>query len=402
MLTIGAVKAAAAQPRAYKMFDAGGLYLFVSPSGCKSWRLKYRFAGREKLLTIGRFPDVSLPEARARREEAKADLRDGKDPARPPVALQVNTFEQAARAWHDLRKSTWSETHAGDVLATLERDVFPSIGGKALAAIGAPDLLALVRAVELRGCSQTARRIRQRCSAVFAHAMSEGWCEANPAATIAHALLPPKLVQPHPALTQIESCRVLLAACDHVAGAGNMVCLASRFLALTAVRLNAVRGMRWGEIEDLDGAPIWRVPPERMKLSRAKKASDRFAHLVPLSAPALELLELVAAQNGYNARSAPAGGLVFTGRQQNRPLGERAIAALYARTPFVGRHVPHGWRASFSTIMNEMLPGERDAIDLALAHAGRGKVEAAYNRAQLLERRRALFERWGELLHQPD
>lgn len=396
MLTIGAVKAAAAQPRAYKLFDAGGLYLFVTPAGCKSWRLKYRHGGREKLLTLGQYPDLSLPEARARREEAKAQLREGRDPGSRRVDIEVNTFAQAARAWHALRAPTWSSTHAADVLASLERDVFPAIGVKGLDAIGAPDVLALVRAVELRGRSQTARRIRQRCSTVFAHAMSEGWCTANPAATVAQALLPPKLTQPHPALTQIESCRALLEACARAPGLSKVVHLASSFLALTAVRLDAVRGMCWGEVEDLEGAaPLWRVPPARMKLAKAKKEEARFEHLVPLSPAAVAVLREARA----HARNQPHScSLVFPGSGKGGQIGERAIGVLYVRAGYAGRHVPHGWRASFSTILNELLPGERDAIDLALAHAGKGKVEGAYNRAQLLERRRALFDRWGELL----
>lgn len=398
MLTIGAVKAAAAQPRAYKMFDAGGLFLHVAPTGAKSWRLKYRHAGKEKLLTIGRFPEVSLPEARARREDAKASLREGRDPGQRSGVLGGNTFEHIARAWHALHRPHWSPAHAVDVITSFERDVFPAIGAMPIGTIAAPDVLAAVRAVELRGRGQTARRIRQRCAAVFGYAMSEGLAKENPAATIAAALLPPKLTKPHPALTDIDACRALLDACEALPDAYFHAKVASHFLALTAVRLDAVRGMRWGEIEDWDGAPVWRVPPARMKLARAKKESDRFAHLVPLSSPAVELLQLVAAKNGYDTHSAPAGGLVFPGRGKTGPLGERAIGELYVRAGFSGRHVPHGWRASFSTILNEQLPLERAAIDLALAHAPKDKVEAAYNRSEQLDRRRRLFDLWGELL----
>ncbi|KUR80732.1 integrase arm-type DNA-binding domain-containing protein [Novosphingobium sp. FSW06-99] len=392
MLTIGAVKAATPQARAYKLFDAGGLHLHVAPTGCRSWRLKYRHGGREKLLTFGRFPEISLPEARAMRETAKAALREGRDPAAPVYATD-RTFYATACAWHALRAPGWSTTHAADVLASLARDVFPAIGAMPIAAITPPDVLSAVRAVEARGQCETARRIRQRIGAIFGYAMSEGWCTTNPAATTARAMLPPKLTQPHPALTEIESCRDLLTACDHIAGPNNMVALASRFLALTAVRLDAVRGMRWEEIELIDSRPVWRVPPDRMKLARSKKQDARFAHLVPLSAAAIAVLDRVEALE-RGARCA----LVFPGAGGSGPMGERAIGNLYLRAGFAGRHVPHGWRASFSTIMNELMPEHRDAIDLALAHAGKGKVEGAYNRAQLLGQRRALFDRWGELL----
>ena len=397
MLTIGAVKAAAPQAHAYKLFDGGGLHLFVAPTGCRSWRLKYRHRGVEKLLTFGQFPAVSLAEARARREAAKAALRDGRDPAAPAHATD-RSFRATARAWHALRAPTWSTTHAADVLASLERDLFPVIGAQPIGAIAPPDLLNAIRSVEARGCRQTARRLRQRCSAIFGFAIAEGWCATNPAATIADALLPPKLTKPHPALTQIESCRDLLRACDHLVDDNNMVVLASRLLALTAVRLDAVRGMRWGEIEALDGVPVWRVPASRMKLALAKKAEDAFAHLVPLSGPALDVFWQAARLNGYDTPFGPANALVFPGAGEGGRIGEGAIGDLYAAAGFAGRHVPHGWRASFSTIMNELMPEQRDAIDLALAHAGKGKVEGAYNRAQLLAGRRALFDRWGELL----
>lgn len=400
MLTIGAVKAAAPQARAYKLFDAGGLFLHVAPTGTKSWRLKYRHGGKEKLLVLGRVPDVSLPEARALREEAKAALREGRDPGGRDNVLPGNTFEDVARAWHALHRPHWSAAHAADVIASLERDVFPAIGAKPIGTIAAPDVLAAIRALEVRGRGQTARRVRQRCAAVFGYAISEGLASENPAANLGAAMLPPKLTKPHPALTQIESCRALLAACEAARG-NKMICLASRFLALTAVRLDAVRGMRWGEIEDWDEAPVWRVPPERMKLARAKKDEARFAHLVPLSAAAVAVLELAATKNGYNTRSTPAGALVFPGRGYETPIGERAIGALYARAGYAGRHVPHGWRASFSTILNEQLPDERAAIDLALAHAPKDKVEAAYNRAEQLARRRRLFDLWGDLLTRP-
>jgi integrase len=398
MLTNAVAKAATAQTRAYKLFDAGGLHLFVAPTGTKTWRLKYRFGRKEKLLTIGRFPDLSLAEARARREEAKQLLRAHVDPS-GRVDIQVNTFERLASTWYQHNQASWSLAHAGEVAASLRRDVFPAIGASALSAIEPPELLRILRTVEARGRIETARRLRQRLSEIFRYAIAEGLAEKDPAAALGAAMREPPPARPQPALMSIDDCQALLSACDRAPGRAETK-LASRFLALTAVRLDAVRGMRWDELDDLDGAaPTWIVPPARMKLKRAKKGEERFAHVVPLSRQAVQVLRDAARENGYDTHSGEATALVFPGRDRGRPIGEGAIGDLYDRTGYSGRHVPHGWRASFSTIMNDLL-GEEWAvtIDRALAHSPKDKVEAAYNRAQLLARRRELFERWGSLL----
>ncbi len=390
MLTIGAVKAAAPGPRAYKLSDAGGLFLFVTPAGAKSWRLKYRWRGREKLLVFGRFPDISLSAARAAREAARAELAAGVDPGRKRDA--GDRFDAIARAWHRHQFSRWSPAHAEDVLASLERDIFPAIGARPIGSIEAAELLELVRAVEARGCLESAGRLRQRLSAIFGFAIAEGHTKQDPAAQLGRAMAGGKLATPHPALVSIDDCRQLLAECAAL-DVAPAVLGAAQLLALTAVRLEAVRGMKWDEISDLDGdAPIWRVPPARMKLSRAKKGEDRFAHLVPLSPAAVEVLRAAARRRRGSA-------LVFPGRDRARPIGEATLRELHKRTSFAGRHVPHGWRASFSTILNEELgEGWSAAIDTALAHSPKDKVEAAYNRAERLQRRRDLMNRWGELL----
>lgn len=402
MLTNAVAKAAGARDRAYKLADAGGLHLFVATTGTKVWRLKYRWKQREKLLTIGRFPDVSLAEARGRREAAKELLRNGIDPSgTAALDLQDNDFRGVAQAWYHHNVSAWSPEHAADVLASLERDVFPAIGETPIGAIEPPELLRALRAIERRGRLETARRVRQRLSEIFRYGIAEGLAEKDPAAALSAAMLDPRPPRPQPALTHLESCRELLAACDR-APARRSTILASRFLAVTAVRLAAVRGMRWNEVEDLDGdAPIWRVPAARMKLKLAKKLEERFDHVVPLSRQAVAVLRSAARENGNHPDSEvyPADALVFPGRDRGRPIGEGAIGDLYDRAGYSGRHVPHGWRSSFSTIMNEQL-GElwRSTIDRALAHTPKDKVEAAYNRAELLERRRELFDRWGALL----
>lgn len=396
MLTIAAAKAAEPRLRPYKLADANGLYLFVAPTGLKSWRMKYRFAGKEKLLTFGRFPKLSLADARARRETAKGQLRAGIDPAAAPAA---SDFETTARAWFALQCPRWSDSHAADVLSSLERDVFPSLGQRSMARIRPTNVLAIVHSIEKRGRVQTAKRMRQRLSAIFRYAMSQELVTADPAAQLDQAMQAAPLSRPMPALSTIEDARALIRESARVGLSGlPSIRLASHFLALTAVRMATVRGADWNEFEDLDGrAPLWRVPPARMKLSQAKKNEDRFAHLVPLSPLAVKILRSAAGGIADDSHF-PRRGLVFPGRDRTKPIGEGAIGDLYIRVGYRGRHVPHGWRATFSTILNEQLGREwRWDIDNALAHAPKDKVEAAYNRSEQLDRRRELFCRWGDI-----
>lgn len=403
MLTPAIVKAAAPQARAYKLFDQGGLHLHVAPSGSRTWRLKFRWQGREQLLVLGRLPEMALPIARARRDAARELLGKGIDP-RGCVDIEVNTVEALARDWHAHMASRWSAAHAGDVLAGFERDLFPAIGARDPESISAKELLGLLRRIEARGSRATARRMRQRLSAMFGYGVSLNLCSQDPAEQLGRALQGADLARPHAALVNLAECQALLCAADEFPRAGKSVRLASRFLALTAVRLDPVRRMRWSEVEDLDGPePLWRVPAEHMKLARVKKGEEAFDHLVPLAPAAVAVLrEAKAISTTANEAEKSDNGLVFPGRGANSSIGEGAIRQLYIDAGFGGRHVPHGWRASFSTILNEDMGDEwRATIDRALAHSGMGKVEAAYNRAQQLQRRRRVFERWAGLLTRP-
>lgn len=403
MITNAAAKAAGAQARAYKLHDQGGLHLLVRPTGSKSWQLKYRWHGREKLLTLGQFPEVNVGRARILQAEAKEQLAAGVDPGRKAAA--ADTLEQLARLWYRANLPGWSPAHAEDVLGSLERDVFPELGTIPAGSITPPQLLAAIEAIAGRGCSASAHRVRQRLAEIYAFGRARGLVTGNPAADLGAAMLAPPPARPHAALTSIEECRQLLAACERDTGRAETIA-ASAFLAFTAVRLAAVRGMVWEEV-DL-AARTWTVPAARMKLSRAKKDDARFDHVVPLSDQALSTLRAVREICGrdpqFRSRSptskegAKINSLVFPGRDGG-PIAAGAIRELYERAGFGGRHVPHGWRASFSTILNEELgPGWRFDIDAALGHAGKGKVEAAYNRSAQLARRRELFDRWGALL----
>ncbi|MDZ7895301.1 MAG: integrase arm-type DNA-binding domain-containing protein [Sphingobium sp.] len=387
MLNNAAVRTARPKGRAYKLFDERGLHLFVAPTGLMAWRLKYRVGGREQLLSIGHYPDLQLQEARNAADRARDLIRAGMDPRAASSAAKVQSFETVARIWHEERRAGWSARHAADVIASLERDIFPAIGALPIGAIDVPGVRAVLREIESRGAGETARRICQRLSGIFAYAITEGLAEQDPAAIVARVLKTPRLKRQHPAIVDIDALRQLLADVEQL-GAPAHLKLASRFLALTAVRMGALIGMRWGEVR-LNGMEdaTWTIPAARMKLALAKKGEERFDHVVPLTRAALDVLRAVEPAGGCHVDA-----LVFPGLEPDD------IAALYRRAGYAGRHVPHGWRASFSTILNEHFPADRAAIDRALAHLPKDKVEAAYNRAEQLDRRRALYDAWAALL----
>ena len=395
----------------YKLADAGGLHLFVTAKGHKSWRMKYRFGGKERRLLFGPYPDVSFLEARDRRDSARRMLRDHVDPAiellrrkSAAAAKSETTFERIARAWFDQHSPRWVPVHASDVITSLERDIFPDLGSVPITDIDAPMVLATLRKVERRGSIETAKRLRQRMSAVFVHAISEGIATTDPAAIVRNALKPLPRATKQPAMVELEDMRAVLRAAES-SGATPVVKLASRLLALTAVRPGVIRGAAWGEFEDLDWdgefvgptLPLWRIPAERMKLKLDLKGDAGLEHVVPLSRQAVDVMRTI---RRLTARSP----LVFPGqRHSHRPMSENAIGYLYNRCGFHARHVPHGWRAAFSTMMNARAvrlhrPADKAIIELMLAHVPDNKVAAAYDRAGHMERRRVLAQEWADLL----
>ena len=399
-------KAAKAKDKPYKLADSHGLYLYVAPSGLRSWRMKYRFAGKEKLLAFGPYPEIKLIDARDRRDASRATLRDGRDPgtvkrlARAATALAAtNTFESIATDWHDLHKSKWTPVHANDVIESLRRDIFPELGALPIDEITPAKTLAVLRAVEQRPAIETARRLRQRMSSVFVFAIASGIGTADPAAIVRSALkpLPPKGRQP--ALVDIAECQSLLATAE-AAPASPVTKIASRLLALTVVRPGVLRHAEWTEFEGLDGEEsLWRIPAAKMKLTAARKADFREEFVVPLAPAAVEAIKAIRSLTGRSRYLFPSH------RSFHAVMSENAIGYLYNRAGFGGRHVPHGWRATFSTLMNELAEregraGDRAVIDLMLAHVPSNKVESAYNRAAFVARRREIAVIWANLLLQ--
>ncbi|KUR80729.1 integrase arm-type DNA-binding domain-containing protein [Novosphingobium sp. FSW06-99] len=397
----------AAKPAAkpYKLADERGLYLYVTPTGFKSWRLKYRFGGKEQRIVFGPYPDVSLRMARDMRLDARKDLRDGHDPGaefrrratrRNGSADPWRSFETVAKRWHAHQAPLWKVRHAHDVLTSLTAEVFPVIGAMDIGEIKPAAIRDLLDAVQQRGAIETAHRIRQRISAVFGYAIANDLVEVDPAARVSAALRP-VVKGKQPALLKLADARAFLTAFEAEPGHPTTR-LASRLLALTAVRPGVIRIAQIGEFEGLEGSdPVWRIPAAKMKLSKAKSEQEEFEFLVPLSRQAVQVVQVAAAlSRGRNY-------LFPSARHSRRPITDNALNAAYRRMPGIaGRHVPHGWRATFSTIMNERAiaedrPGDRAIIDLMLAHEPEG-VESRYNRAAYMPRRRELAQAWADLL----
>lgn len=403
MLNDAKVRAAKPREKAYKLTDSHRLYVLVKPGGSKLWKWSYAYGGKQKTLHFGIYPQLSLADARIKRDEAAAIWNEGRDPGVVrKLAVEANleagrqTFERLAREWFDNAKSKWALVHADDVIRSLERDVFPSIGNVPIVDLNAPLVLATLREIENRGAIETAKRVRQRISGVFVFAIAKGVAETDPAEKLG-AVLKPLRKGRQPAITDLVPLRKMIIAAEEDF-ARPITRLALRFLALTAVRPSELRGAHWDEFEELNGkAPLWRIPAARMKGDLDRKDEIGGDHLVPLTPQAIAVLKALWPLTGD-------GPLVFpNNRNPQRPMSENAIGYLLNRAGYHGHHVPHGFRAAFSTIMNEWAERhgkdhDRAVIDLMLAHVPKEKVEGAYNRAAYMPRRREIAGIWADML----
>lgn len=368
----------------YKLADGEGLYLLVRPNGSKLWRFKYRFDGKEKLLSFGGYPDVSLAAARLRRAEAKMALGQGRDPGAKAAPAPVTTFEAAARAWHANRAASLDPGHAARLLTRLERDAFPAFGDRDLRAITSADVLAMVRTVEARGAVDVSRRLKQHVSQIYRFAIPQGWADVDPAAHLSDLLKPKPRVR-HMARIGMDELPDLVRAIDGYDGEENpkrraVTRAALMFTLLTWARTNETRLATWDEFEGLDTAkPLWRVPAERMKMERE--------HLVPLSKAAVSVLTGL----GAVARS----GFVFPGDKLGHPISQNTMIYGCYRMGYRGRQTVHGFRGIASTWANEAECYRPDWIELALAHVERDEVRGAYNSALYLTPRRRMLEAWA-------
>ncbi|EFO33775.1 putative prophage CPZ-55 integrase [Roseibium sp. TrichSKD4] len=381
-----------------KLADSYGLHLYLTPAGGKFWRYRYRYEGKEKLPSLGEYPHVSLADARALRDEARAILVSGNDPSKVKKAEKSaaaiapdRSFEAIARDWHKLNETTWTEKHRGEVLTSLEVEVFPTLGKLPIDEITALQVLETLRKIEARGAKEKARRVRQRMSAVFVYGIAMGICENDPAAQVQKAMAPLKKGR-QPAVTDLLECREIIKRVETTPG-HPVTKLAHRLLAITALRPGALINTPWSELNGLDEEdPVWVLPAERMKMRLHLKNDDARDHLIPLPAQAVEIIDALRKFSGRQPFAFP------NSRHAHKPMSENAIGYLLNRAGYHHKHVPHGWRSSFSTIMNERHPDSRAIIDFTLAHVPKDKVEAAYNRALYLKQRRELLQEWANIL----
>jgi len=392
-LTDVAIRNAKAADKPVKMFDGAGLYLLVSPTGGKLWRFKYQFAGKEKLLALGKWPDVGLKMARYRRDEARSLVAQGVDPSEKrkqdkteavaQAAEDANTFEVVARDWHDKQVMAWSKSHAAKVMGRMEQHLFPAFGKVSITKLRAPDILPTLREIEARGNNETAKRLRQYCEAVFTFAISTGIAERNVGADLRGALAPCRATN-RPAIIDPKGVAQLLRAIDGYQGSP-VVLAALRLAPLVFVRPGELRQAEWSEI-DLEAAdgPRWSIPAEKMKMRRD--------HIVPLSKQAVEIITELFSLTGQDRYLFPCN------RTNGRCMSNMALNAALRRMGYEqGEMCAHGFRAMASTLLNE-LGWNSDLIERQLAHAERNSIRAAYNRAEYLPERRKMMQAYADYL----
>ena len=376
-------------PKASRLFDGGGLYLQVSPAGAKLWRLKYRFHGKEKLLALGIYPDVSLATARERRAAARKLLADGTDPGEQRRAekamlagLAANTFEAIGREWYAKTAATQAATTSEKLLRRLEVDVFPWIGARPIANLAAPDLIKIIERIEQRDALDTARRVHNAIGRIFRYAVGRGMTSRDPSRDIELAdILPHADVQHHASVTEPKAVGGLLRAIDGFTGTLTTRC-ALRLAALVFVRPGELRHAEWIEFDFKKTE--WRIPAGKMKMKEQ--------HIVPLSAQAIGILREIQPLTG-------SGRYVFPSERGNgRPMSENTVNAALRRLGYAKDEMTgHGFRSMASTLLHE-LGLSHAVIERQLAHAERNKVSAAYNFAEHLPERRKMMQQWADYL----
>lgn len=386
MLTDTALRKAMPGDKPIRIFDGGGLYVEVSPAGGKWWRFKYRFEGKEKRLSLGVYPDISLKDARERRDAARKLLAQGVDPSEHRKASKsaradraANSFEVVTREWFAKYSPNWAENHSGRIIRRFERDIFPWLGGRPIAELSAPEILAVVRRIEGRGALETAHRALGTIGQVFRYAVSTGRIASNPTRDLRGAL-PPVKGEHFAAVTEPKRVAELLRMMDAYQGTFTVNC-ALRLAPLVFVRPGELRNAEWAHI-NLETAE-WRYDINKTETQ----------HIVPLSTQAVSILRELHGLTGSSRYVFPSA------RSWQRPMSDNAILAAMRRMGIGKDEMSgHGFRAMARTILDEVLGVRPDLIEHQLAHAVRDPNGRAYNRTAHLPARRKMMQQWANYL----
>jgi integrase len=385
-LTDIAIRSAKPADKPIKLTDGGGLYLLLNPNGSRWWRLDYRYAGKRKTLSMGIYPDVGLKDARIRRDDARKLLASDVDPGENRKAVKAakferatNSFEAIAREWFARNSATWKASHGERIIRRFERDLFPWIGGKPIAELTAPEVLAAVRKIEDRGALETAHRALSNCGQVFRYAIATGRASRDISADLRGALTPVK-TEHFPAITDPRQVGPLLRAMDGYTGS-QIVRYALRLAPMVFVRPGELRNAEWAHV-DLEAAE-WRYTITKTNTP----------HIVPLSRQAVEILTELQALTGDGRYLFPSA------RTNSRPMSDNAILSALRRMGIDKDEMTgHGFRAMARTILDEVLGFRPDYIEHQLAHAVRDPNGRAYNRTAHLAERRNMMQQWADYL----
>jgi integrase len=393
-LTDSKIRSAKARMRVYKLFDTDGLFVLIKPSGSKLWRQRYQWAGKERLLGLGMYPQTGLALAREKSAAIRAQVAQGCDPSRhrelqaaEAERAQINTFKATALAWHAVFQRQWSKGHANRVRQRLEDNVFPWIGSLPVREVSSTAVLDCMDRMVSRGAIDTAHRVLQILKKIFNWAIGRGLMDRSPVAHLTpRDHLPNVRVQHRAAIRDPQVFGALLRSIDAYPG-GQVVASGLRLLALTFVRPGELRHAQWPEFHLEGPMPTWRIPATRMKMGGAD-------HLVPLSRQAVAVLEQLRSLTGEDGR----GYVLQSVRNASRPMSENTFNAALRTMGFTqAQHCSHGFRGTASTLLNEK-QWNKDAIELQLSHMPRDETRASYNSADHLPLRRQMMQAWADHL----
>ena len=382
MLTVAAIKAIKPLEKTKRYADAKRMNLEVTPKGSMYWRMKYDFSGKEKLLALGVYPDVSLAEARVKRDDAKKLISQGIDPNAAKKEAKIVesgalTFESVANQWMDDREDALSESGHKKNRAQLTNDIFPVLGKMSIEAIKAPHLLAMAQKIEARGDGEMARRALRLAGSIMRHAKRQGLIENDPSTGVSEALKPRKVE--HMARIPESQLPKLLQDIDGYSGEV-ITKIDLKLIALTFVRTKELRFMEWTEL-DFDKKE-WRISADKMKMKKV--------HIVPLSDQAIALFKELQQFTGHRQYG-------FYSTRSNKPISENTILYSLWRMGYKGHMTGHGFRGLASTILHERNYNHA-AIEIQLAHSDKDEVSASYNYAAHLPYRRKMMQEWADYL----